>query len=58
LPQRSAYRDAWLTVRVPDGRKISSVRINGQPWSDFDAARSRIRLPKLAGRLEIQVITR
>lgn len=58
LPRRNPYRDAWLSIRVPGGRKIASVSINGRPWSDFDAARSRIRLPKLAGRLDIHVITR
>jgi hypothetical protein len=54
LPQRTPYRDAWLTIRTPGSRKISSVTINGRPWSEFDSARSRIRLPKL-DRLDIVV---
>ncbi len=58
LPPRTSYRDAWLTIRLPGGAKIASVSINGSPWSDVDEARSRIRLPKLPGRLDIVVKTR
>jgi hypothetical protein len=58
LPQRNPYRTAWLTVRVPEGRKIKSVLINGKPWSDVDATQNRIRLPKQASAMEIVVKTR
>ncbi len=55
LPVRNPFRTAWLTVRAPEGLRIASVRINGKPWRDFDAARSRIRLPKQERRLELVV---
>ncbi|MEK7405611.1 MAG: hypothetical protein AAB225_10935 [Acidobacteriota bacterium] len=58
LPQRTPYRNAWLTVRVPGGKKIASVSIGGKPWSGVDPARSRIRLPKSKTPLEIVVKTR
>ncbi len=45
LPQRNPYRDAWLTVRAP-GARIASVSIGGRDWTDFDQAKSCIRLPK------------
>jgi hypothetical protein len=45
LPIRNAYRAAWLVVRAPDGKKISSVEIDGKPFNDFDAAAERIHLP-------------
>jgi hypothetical protein len=55
LPQRNPYRNAWLTVRAPGGGKIASVTVNGKPWSDVDAARSRIRLPKSKTPIEVLV---
>ncbi|MEN6606606.1 MAG: hypothetical protein ABFD60_05155, partial [Bryobacteraceae bacterium] len=58
LPQRNPYRDAWLTVRVPGGRRLGPVLINGKPWSDIDVKRSRIRLPKLRAPMSIVVKTR
>jgi hypothetical protein len=57
LPQRTPYRDAWLTVRAPGGG-IGSAAIDGKPWKDIDAARSRIRLPKAKAPIEIVVKTR
>jgi hypothetical protein len=55
LPQRNPYRNAWLTVRAPGGGKIASATVNGKPWSDVDAARSRIRLPKSKTPVEVLV---
>jgi hypothetical protein len=45
LPQRNPYRHAWLSVRAPGGH-VSSATIDGKAWTDFDATKSRIRLPK------------
>ncbi len=55
LPQRSPYRNAWLTVRTPGEGKIGSVTINGKLWTDVNAAQGRIRLPKLSGAMEIAI---
>jgi hypothetical protein len=57
LPQRNPYRNAWLVIRVPESRKITSVTINGKPWTKLDGTRTRIRLPKAKGRMEIVVKT-
>jgi hypothetical protein len=54
LPQRNSYRDAWLRVRAPGGR-IASVLIDGRAWTDFDAGKSRIRLPSSARPLSVVV---
>lgn len=55
LPRRTPYRHAWLTVRVPEGKKIASVTVDGKPWPDVDPARSRIRLPKRGAPIELVV---
>ncbi len=57
LPQRNPYRNAWLTVRVPDGRKIASVTIDGKRWTDIDLTQNRVRLPKLKGQMKVVVKT-
>jgi hypothetical protein len=54
LPQRNPYRDAWLTVRSPRSR-IASVTLDGKAWTDFDAGKSRVRLPKSKRPMEIVV---
>jgi len=58
LPQRNAYRNAWLTVRTPGGGKIASVTVDGKPWHDFEPARSRIKLPKSKTTVAVVVRTK
>ncbi|MFN0167985.1 MAG: hypothetical protein ACKV22_16290 [Bryobacteraceae bacterium] len=53
LPRRSPFRNAWLTVRVPEGRTIGVVSIDGMPWPQVDPARSRIRLPRTVRPIEL-----
>jgi hypothetical protein len=55
LPSRNPYKDAWLAVRVPGGRPLTSVEIDGQPWKDFDAARQWVRLPHKSGEMKVVV---
>ena len=55
LPDRNAFRTAWLILRAPEGKKIRSVLIDGKPWQDFDAAAERIRLPLRLEPMRIQV---
>jgi len=57
LPTRTPYREAWLHLRLPGGRRIGAVTIDGQPWKDLDAAAGRIRLPKDRRTLHIAVRT-
>jgi hypothetical protein len=55
LPSRNPFNTAWLNVRLPDGKWIVSVFIDRKEWTDFDAAGSRVRLPKRPTRMEITV---
>jgi len=55
LPTRNAPKTAWLVVRAPGGRRIKSVEVDGQRWSDFDAAGERIRLPLKSGTMQVAV---
>ena len=45
LPTRNPYHTAWLVVRAPSGKRITSVTIDGRPWTGFDPEKERIRLP-------------
>lgn len=55
LPNRNAYRTAWLVVRNPEGKRIASVTIDGRPWTRFDAANDRIQLPIEAQPMQVEV---
>ncbi len=55
LPTRNPYKTAWFVVRAPEGKKISSVTIDGKPWQDYDAATERIRLPLRTAPMTISV---
>jgi hypothetical protein len=39
-----------LRLRVPEGNKISSVMLNGKPWTQFDAREETITLPSNTGK--------
>jgi hypothetical protein len=45
LPTRNSYRNAWLNMRLPDGKKIVWVRLDGKVWQDVDKGTGRVRLP-------------
>jgi hypothetical protein len=49
LPQRNRFAHAWIVLRLPEPRRISSVELNGKPWSQFDPSSGRIRLPDRPG---------
>lgn len=55
-PTRTAPRDVWLYVRVPDAKPIRKVEVNGKEWADVDLKHERVRLPK--GSEPINVIVR
>lgn len=57
LPGRTPYRDAWLYVRLPEGRRLGTVVVDGRPWRDLDPQARRIRLPRLTGR-PIEIVVR
>jgi hypothetical protein len=54
LPALRPARTAWLVARTP-GRKIESVTIDGQPWTQIDAAHEAIELPHATSTLEIRI---
>jgi hypothetical protein len=39
-----------LRLRVPEGNKISSVMLDGKPWTQYDAREETITLPSNAGK--------
>jgi hypothetical protein len=55
LPSRNPYKDAWLVTRVPGAARLASVEIDGKPWTDFDAVRQWVRLPKKTGQIKVTV---
>lgn len=55
LPSRNAFEAAWWVVRHSAQKRIREVEINGKNWTEFDAAKERVRLPLEAGRLKISV---
>jgi len=57
LPGRNPYRDAWLNVRLPEGRRIASLVVDGKPWRDADLAAGRLRLPRSRAPIRVLVKT-
>ncbi|MEK7405451.1 MAG: hypothetical protein AAB225_10115 [Acidobacteriota bacterium] len=45
---------AWLSVRLPEGKRVACVEIDGKPWKATDAA-GRIRLPKTGAPLRLVI---
>ena len=46
--------EIWLVARVPYGR-IREVTIDGKRWTDIDAEREAIRLPRGQGQLQVRI---
>ena len=51
LPENAPCDQVFLRLRHPTSATLKSVTIDGKPWSDFDAKRERIRLPKSASKV-------
>jgi len=54
LPSRNPASTAWLVLRVPWGKHLRSVELDGKPWTDFDRSLERIRLPRQTGEIRIK----
>jgi hypothetical protein len=54
LPSRNPPKTAWLVLRVPTGKHIRSVDIDGKEWTDFDPKLERMRLPVKAEEIHIR----
>ncbi len=47
-PRRKLPSALFLRLRHPQGKPLRSVRVNGQPWTDFDTAKEWVRIPSPA----------
>lgn len=56
LPSRDAAHNVVLRLRVPDGKRIRSVALNGSPYEKFDATEETIDLQGLTGRMKLRVL--
>jgi hypothetical protein len=46
-----------VRIRVPGNRKMRAVRLNGQPWKDFDPALDVVTFgPSVSGSVKLEVI--
>jgi hypothetical protein len=55
LPSRNPPREVVLVLRHPAAAAITSVKVNGKDWTDFDAARGWIKLRGLSGQSRVEV---
>jgi hypothetical protein len=44
LPAAAISAKIHLRLRVPEGRHIQSVTVNGSPWKDFDPVSETVTL--------------
>jgi hypothetical protein len=54
-PHRPKPERIWLHVRLPDGRRIREVQLNGQPWTSFEPDRERVLIPSDRGPVDVVV---
>ena len=54
-PSRKPASKVRVRFRVPDGRRIRAVTVNGRDWTDFDAAGEWVVLPGSLGETTIVV---
>jgi hypothetical protein len=55
VPDRAPLRTLNLRLRLPDGKSISGVQLDGRILSRFDPETGTIRIPPQAGAHELQV---
>jgi hypothetical protein len=53
-PERNPCQTVKLRFRHPEGRPMQSVRVNGNPWSNFDPAQEWILLPGNIGPCRVE----
>ena len=53
-PSRRVPGEVVLHLRLPDGKKIKSITVNGAPHMDFDAAAEVVRIASPAGKLVVE----
>jgi hypothetical protein len=55
IPGRAPIRSLTLRLRLPGGKRIASVLLDGAPYGRFDARAETITLPPGAGHVELEV---
>ena len=55
-PKRNPPEIIVLRLRHPDGKKITSVKLNGKPYNDFTTDKELIRLHDIDGQINIKVM--
>ena len=58
IPQHTKLKNVILRMRIPDGTPINSVKVNGKPWTDFDASNETVTLSGLSGTVFVEVFVR
>ena len=54
FPRTPVAAAVKLRLRAPQGRRLQSVLLDGQPWMDFDGRTELVSIPaKLSGRVEV-----
>jgi hypothetical protein len=56
LPKENFEATTKIRIRVPEGKKMKTVKVNGKTWKDFSPEQELISLPSnLKGRIELEV---
>ena len=55
LPTRRPPKEVVVRLRVPDGKAIRSVTLNGQPWKAFDPASATVTLTEVTAQVKLIV---
>ena len=53
VPSRTAPGSLRLRLRLPDGKRIASLLLDGKPYYRYDRASGTIDLSGLTGRLDL-----
>ncbi len=54
MPPRPAPEQVFLRLCPPQAAPLRGVRVDGQPWPDFDPARELVRLKNLTGQVAVE----
>ncbi|MFI5381568.1 MAG: hypothetical protein ACHRHE_19900 [Tepidisphaerales bacterium] len=58
MPSRQPDATVLLRLRHPQALPIKSVRVNGNPWNDFDPAKETVRLHDVRDNVSIEAVYR
>jgi len=57
IPDHTKLERVILRMRSPDGKPMSSVKVNGKPWTDFDATNETVILRGWSGTVFVETFT-